>query len=236
MPDPTPTPLAPKKHLRPKDAATILLLRKRAGEAEILLGCRSDKHVFMPNQYVFPGGRIDRIDYGMPTAGDLHPLVLAKLTRSLDHKRAQALALSGIRETYEETGLIIGKAGQTQRPRPAWADFCQGGILPDLSQLDYLCRAITPPIRPRRFNARFFVCDGEQVLGTLADRDELLDLQWVTLDAAFKLQIPPITAVVLKELVGYLKAGPTAPFSDRPVPVYHQRNGKWQQDWDRVDG
>src|SRR2546430_16826219 len=47
-------------YMRPRDAATLILVRQRGKVPEVLLGCRDAKHAFMPNRYVFPGGRVDR--------------------------------------------------------------------------------------------------------------------------------------------------------------------------------
>ena len=45
--------------VRPKDAATLLIVRRGAGEPRVLMGQRSAQHKFMPNKFVFPGGKVD---------------------------------------------------------------------------------------------------------------------------------------------------------------------------------
>ena len=74
------------------------------------------------------------------------------------HRRiARALALAAIRETFEETGLAIGVPdhGAPGKPPPgAWSRFAATGVTPALDAIDFLAGAITPPGRPRRFDAR----------------------------------------------------------------------------------
>ena len=65
--------------LRPKDAATLIVLRRDLGGIRVLMGRRSDAHVFMPGSVVFPGGRVDRSDRYGPALDALHPTVAEKL-------------------------------------------------------------------------------------------------------------------------------------------------------------
>src|SRR4029079_1450361 len=95
--------------LRPRDAATLILVRRTGKVPEILLGCRDAKHAFMPNRYVFPGGRVDRADAFVPVASPLRPHVDAKLQLAASATRGRALAGAGVRETFGETGLLLAK-------------------------------------------------------------------------------------------------------------------------------
>ena len=198
----------PKKALRPKLAASLILRRTRAsGETEILLGRRSGGHVFMPQKYVFPGGRVDRSDGYAPLAGEPKHAVRETLCRVLSKRRARAAAAAALRETAEETGLIVGRPGVIEKPKPEWRPFADAGALPDAEPLDLVARAITPPGRPRRFDAFFFTTDIEAVHGStdLAGSGELEDLRWVGLPDAHELDIPIITRFVLSELDAHLK-------------------------------
>ena len=98
-------------YLRPKDAASILLMDRSTSGIRVLMGKRSSAHVFMPDVYVFPGGKRDREDSTLPFAGDLHPVVLDNLMRASSgtrsQRRARALALAALRELHEETGLRV---------------------------------------------------------------------------------------------------------------------------------
>ena len=209
-------PSAPKPP-RIRDAATLVLVRMRGKTPEVLMGERSSGHVFYPHHYVFPGGRVDRSDGYVSPATTLRPEVMTRLSRSASPRRAQALALAAVRETFEEAGLILGaSADRPKRPPKGWGPFYDTGYGPALDGLTYIYRAVTPPGRPRRFNARFFVADYEQVAATAdVDQDELLKLHWRDLDSALDLKIRPITAIVLKEIKQRLADGDL--YDDRPV-------------------
>nr|WP_241095105.1 NUDIX domain-containing protein [Marinicauda algicola] len=194
--------------MRPKLAASLILTRKRhRGEVELLLGRRSGGHVFMPQKYVFPGGRVDRRDGFAPLASEPREQVREVLSRVLPERRVRAAAAAAIRETAEETGLLIAEPGRIEKPKPEWAPFAEAGAAPSAEPLDIVARAITPPGRPRRFDAFFFRADAEAVHGgtELAGSGELEDLRWVSLEEAGSLDIPIITRFVLAELDAHLK-------------------------------
>lgn len=202
------------KHKRPKLAAALIITRTRAnGQIETLLGRRSTGHVFMPSKYVFPGGRVDRGDGYAPLANEPRAEVRNILTRVLSEHRARAAAAAALRETAEETGLLIAKPGEIKRPRAQWRPFSQNGVKPDAGALDVIARAITPPGRPRRFDAWFFQVDLSAVHGSdePTESSELEDLRWVTLEQAHKLDIPIVTRFVLTELEARFES------PDRPV-------------------
>ncbi len=98
--------------LRPRDAATLLLLRRDEGKVQVLSGRRSDRHKFMPGVYVFPGGRRDPTDSRILVSGSLAETIALKLAYKsgarMTPARMRALAVAAIRETYEEAGLAIG--------------------------------------------------------------------------------------------------------------------------------
>jgi len=226
----------PYPNRRPKDAATIMVLRRDAHATRVLMGRRSDKHAFLPGKVVFPGGSTDRADYHAPFSKDLHPQVIAKLTVNMrgrtSPRRAQALALSAIRETYEETGVLLGNAcadPPTMR-NAAWRDFLSHGVLPDLAPLRLVARAITPPRFKRRFDARFFAVFEDAVFSEVAVPDkELLDPAWLTIEEARNNPLPDITRAVLGELEQRLVADRNL-HADEPVPFYHMINGRFRRD------
>jgi len=174
--------------VRPRDAASLVILRqRRRGPAEVLLGRRASRHRFMPNVFVFPGGRLDRRDLQTPVSQDLRPSVAGRMQQKWSAQKARGLAVAAVRETHEETGLRIGSM--------------QGDALhPDLSGLDYIARAITPPSNPIRFHARFFVVDAEQTEGRITDSHELSELQWQPLNQALRMPIVDVTEFVLQEI------------------------------------
>ncbi|MGP1274406.1 MAG: NUDIX domain-containing protein [Caulobacterales bacterium] len=205
---------------KPALAASLILTRQRAnGTTEILFGRRSGDHVFMPRKYVFPGGRVDRADGYAPLASEPAGPVREVLTRCMTERRARAAAAAAIRETAEETGLLIGESGTISRPRPAWQPFAAAGLAPAAAPLDLVARAITPPGRPRRFDAWFFRAP-EEAVAARADAftaSELEDVRWVPLEETGSLDLPIITRFVLAELAGHMK-GPAPVRCARVTP------------------
>jgi len=188
---------------RPKDAATLILIRQDQNEPRVLMGRRSSRHSFMPEKYVFPGGRVDPQDGRVRACSEL----TSETYRQLSYKSRRiprAFALTAIRETFEETGLLIGKSARMPASAPTgWQALYDLDIAPCLENLTFIGRAITPPYRPKRFDARFFMARAEQVL--LDDRPpmdgaELSDLQWVTLREALALDLPNVTRFMLHEI------------------------------------
>lgn len=188
---------------RPKDAATLILLRRDASHPRVLLGKRSGRHAFMPDKYVFPGGRVDPQDGRAPSLTELLPETEAKLKIKC-RRSPRAFALTAIRETFEETGLIVGEAREIGGARPVgWHEYYDLGAAPCLKALSFFGRAVTPPYRPKRFDARFFFGFAEDLLiDERAPRDgaELSDLQWVTLKDAISLDLPSVTRFMLGEI------------------------------------
>jgi 8-oxo-dGTP pyrophosphatase MutT (NUDIX family) len=221
---------------RPKDAATLILVDRSSKEPKVLLGRRHHGHVFMPGKFVFPGGRLDKADRLVRPAAALHPETEKKLMRgvpTISAVRARSLALTAIRETFEETGLLLGRrsdAGASGLDGP-WAEIARLGYAPDLSGLHFIARAITPPRRPRRFDTRFFSVDASAVAyraeGVVHADAELVELVWLPIAEARQLDLPTITAVVLQELEARVAAG----FGhDLPVPFYRMLHGKFQRE------
>lgn len=224
MPEETPQ---KRRAARPRDAATLVLVRTQRKKLCVLMGLRHSRHKFMPDQYVFPGGRVDRSDGYVPAATELRPHVAKRLSRAASPHRARALAMAAVRETFEETGLILGEPVQSMPGRlpEGWREFYETGYAPALHGLEYIHRAITPPFRPIRFNARFFLASGDAVTGKLAGSGELLDLRWIPVDKALELPTPGIQEIVLQHLASHADET-SAMLKPRRVPVRRMRYGK----------
>lgn len=211
--------------LRPKDAATLVLVRREGGTARVLMGQRHGNMAFMANKYVFPGGRLDPGDMRIAVTHGLRPEVAARAALGTSLARARGLALAAIRETFEETGILLGeRAARVPRTRaPAWKKFFAHGIVPRLDTLQMIARAVTPPNRTRRFDARFFMADASLIAHTLdgAETEELLTPAWLTVDEARALDLPSITRTVLDEVEARLGGE-----QDRPAPFYRFTRGK----------
>jgi 8-oxo-dGTP pyrophosphatase MutT (NUDIX family) len=226
------------KVLRPRDAATLMIIDQSVGEPRILLGKRRMDVAFMAGKYVFPGGRVDRSDHGVTAADELPAREIRKLLHEMkgavSTSRARALALAAIRETFEEAGLIIGKpltdASKTPAASGPWSAFFAHGFAPALGSLTFFARAITPPGRSRRFDARFFAVDASAIAKRVEITDgELSGLDWMPIEAARRLDLPNITRVVLEDLGDSLAAGPASPRAAQAT-YYYQRNGSFRRD------
>lgn len=215
-----------------RNAATVLVVRRRASGPEILMGQRGAAAVFMPSKYVFPGGAVDRADATVPLARPLSALCQSRLEQHSEPGLSTALAACAIRELFEETGLMLGAPSPWPGEVPTdWQAFAQAGYQPDAELLTFIFRAITPSGRPRRFDARFFLTDAEYIAGNADDfsraSDELSHLHWVPIAEARRLNLPFITEVVLAEVAQLLASGTapeSVPFFDNSgaVPAFHR--------------
>lgn len=213
-------------NVRPRDASTLIIVDRSGATPKVLLGKRHHAHKFMPGKFVFPGGRMEANDRLMPIAAGLNPVTEHYLIQNMQRPsaaRARGLALAAIRETFEETGLLLGARRNDAPPAPAgpWAEFASAGYYPDLSVLHFIARAITPSRRPRRFDTRFFAVDAStiahRVENVVHSEAELVEMIWLPIAEARSLDMPTITGVVLQELEARVAAG----FGhDLPVPFY----------------
>lgn len=205
-----------------KDAASIVLLDNRGEEPCILMGKRAAKHKFMPNIYVFPGGRVDYADrfgpVGRTYQDDTLDLLMQQMRGRTTALRAQMMGLAAIRETFEEVDLKIGIESDTvhKTTNPSWSAFCKEGLKADLSKLSYIARAITPPGQNRRFDTRFFMADVSRYLDhqQAQSSEELEDVRWVTFEETKELPLHFITKRILlsaKNALEGLQSGKTQP-------------------------
>lgn len=209
--------------VRPRNAASLILMRHRRGAIEVLLGRRARAHSFLPGFYVFPGGRLDATDRRVTPASPLRPEVARLVAHSCPPTSAQAYALAAVRETSEEVGLVIGGPAAEGVAPPPWRGFAEAGLAPALDALDYVGRAITPPEAPIRYHNRFFIAEASHAKGRLESNGELLDLGWRTVDDALALGLVDVTEFMLGEAAQLFADGPT---SDRRTPLFGYRNGR----------
>jgi 8-oxo-dGTP pyrophosphatase MutT (NUDIX family) len=227
-------PISPRP-VKPKAAASLILVDKSEAVPHVLMGRRHAKLRFMPGKFVFPGGRVEPADEAIAAADSLSESVAARLAVR-NHRGApspRALALAAIRETFEETGLLIGAKTTTPADQApdAWRCFVRLGYVPRIGQLTFLARAVTPAHLPRRFDTRFFVADASSIshrIDGIAHADaELTELAWLPIAEAQKLDVGTITGAILLELARRLNAGLA---EDSPVPFFRTRNRRFLRD------
>ena len=210
-----------KATIKPRDAATLILVRFDGPSPRILMGQRHSGHAFMPNKYVFPGGRCEVSDGHLMVENEGAPVTLQKLKLRMgakpSHRKARGVLVAALRETFEETGLLAGRA--------------TADAAPDLTGLIYFARAITPPGRSRRFDSRFFVANADIVSNLDAphplENEELLRINWVTLAEALGLNLPSITRDILLLLQPYLAQNRLPPAAC-PVSFQYNRGKSWR--------
>lgn len=217
----------------PRDAATLMLIDRSGPQPKVLLGRRHDSHKFMPGKFVFPGGRIEALDRAMTAVSELHPDTQTKLLErvaSPSPEMARGFALAAVRELAEETGLLLGAKGDAPPVTPGeiWTEFAKAKVHPDLGQIHFIARAITPPKRPKRFDTRFFTADAsaiaDKIEGVVGPDSELVELVWAPIEDAAHFDMPTITGVVLEELGARVAAGMA---HGLPVPFYYMQDQKF---------
>jgi 8-oxo-dGTP pyrophosphatase MutT (NUDIX family) len=206
--------------VKPKSAATLLIVRRDGPKPRVLMGRRHGGHSFMPDRWVFPGGRIDPADYRAPFATDLAPDAAAVFDAYLQPGKGRALALTAIRETWEEAGLLLGKPAPVRPVAGPWRPFVEQGVLPTLDALQVFARAVTPPAVAKRFDTWFLMADAERLtsLERQADCGELDQIAWVEFDEATSLPLPTVTRVMIKEAFARLDD------PSRPKPFLRYRD------------
>lgn len=195
----------------PSPAATLLLLRPESRGFSVFMVQRHKASAFMPNMWVFPGGRVE------PGDG----LVPAEHTRGGERAigrfgfapvEGRAVLVAGVRETFEEAGLWLGQDAPPDDAREALAHqqvsfdalLARHGSVLDLDALHGWARWVTPVGEPRRFDTTFLVAVAPEGLGR-HDSRETVDSGWFTprevLDAGVgRMGLAPPTWWTLGEL------------------------------------
>lgn len=206
-----------------RDAACLILVDRADAAARMLMGRRRSSQIFLPNKWVFPGGRVDDDDRRLANTlcRDALP----------DVAQRHAFALAAVRETFEETGLLLQSAERgLVDPPSGWQAFARCGGAPDIARLTPVARAVTPPGRPRRFDTWFFMADWIPGENQAREPDgELLDLNWFTLDGARGLDLPIITRQIVDDVATLL--GEDAREAPQRIPFYFQDKDRYRREY-----
>jgi len=210
---------SPWRAARPRAAASLVLVREGPAGPEVLLGRRGAGARFMPGRYVFPGGRVQRSD-ASPWAGE----AAAAEPRLLAHARA------ALRETFEETGLLIARPAANGAPAGGASEveraLAARLLAPALDALRPIGRAITPSRSPIRFHARFFLADGALAVGPLAIGEELEDLRWCAVGERVPAPMSDVTQFMLRHALAVWRG--EAPDG---LPLYRYVRGLRRVQW-----
>lgn len=219
----------------PRDASTVVLLREGDGQQgglEVYLLRRASVMAFAPGSCVFPGGSVDPRDaesvtgWTGPTAEDWGDLL------GTTPQRARALVCAAVRETFEESGVLLAGSGpgsvvddttgedweddrrRVEAREVAFSEVLQRrGLLLRTDLLRWWGSWITPVQEPRRYDTRFFLAvlpEGQVTRDVSSESDQVV---WLSVrdvldqvDAGRLSMLPP-TYVTCLELLGFRSTG-----------------------------
>jgi len=216
----------------PRPAASLVLLRGlEAGldNLDVLMGRRPESARFMPGIYVFPGGALDPSDRDIAAHALGPDIAPPHLLRTAEAESAAGLLWAALRETWEETGVLVGRPGLSPpglsppggATDAALSAYREAGLGPVGVPIHYIARAITPPISPIRFDTRFFLAFEADAHGIPAASDELSSVDWVQAgDALASPDVRGISKFVLRHALSLLAGGTDLRAPDRMVPRY----------------
>ena len=213
----------------PRHAATVVLLRDGADGVEAYLLRRQKTMAFAAGMYVFPGGSVDPRDESLPDdawvgprPADWAPILTA------DDALAKALVCAAVRETFEESGVVLAgsdvdnvvadtTADDWETDRLALLDrslslaamLARRGLVLRADLLRPWAHWITPEVEPRRYDTRFFVAalpTGQRTRDVGGEADQVTWARPADALSAFErgeLGMLPPTAFTLGELAAY---------------------------------
>jgi 8-oxo-dGTP pyrophosphatase MutT (NUDIX family) len=213
----------------PRLSASLLIVDRSRPEPHFLFGRRHNRHVFMPNRYVFPGGKVDGCDSRIKppiamNAAD-HAIIEAHLSGRHHAVGAHAVGICAIREAWEESGNLIGKPAVFETKYIQWQAFVENDMAPDLSALRLLARAITPASMPYRYDTWFFLMFRDSIalsVDVCGPESELDHQIWASEAQIQTFDLPSITRMILREAVLRLKTDPEL-VRDQQIPMFASR-------------
>ena len=228
------------KPTKPKDASTLIIIRKNKKKTFVLMGQRPMQSRFMPGVYVFPGGVTEKEDLQAYKFFKLKPnkKVNKKAIKSYSNLHCQSLLLTAIRETAEETGLYLAEADRSlSKPfinsESSWNHFTEKSYIPSIHKLLFFGRAITPSKLKIRFHARFFLAFYEDFIGNLKANRELENLDWIVLNEAKNKKIADVTEFMLDEIIK-LNNNYSNLSNKKFFPMFTWRKNKRWIKWDKI--
>lgn len=228
------------KPSKPRDASTLIIIKKKHKKTFVLMGQRSMRSRFMPGVYVFPGGVREKEDLEAYKFFKLKPnkKINKKIIKSYSEIYCQSLLLTAIRETAEETGLYLAKKNinslkQFSNNESTWNHFSKKSYIPSIHKLFFFGRAITPSMLKIRFHARFFLAFCEDFVGKLKANGELENLNWINLADAKQNKIADVTEFMLDEIIK-LNNNYNSISNKKKFPMFTwKKNRRWIK-WDTI--
>ncbi len=218
----------------PQDAATVVLMREVPGigtKPEVLMLKRRADAAFAAGAYVFPGGMLDAEDWipaSLALSHDWPPeAAAARLQDVKPASKALGFWITALRETFEETGILLARYADGQLWEPTPAERAQiasqrralqrgeapfATIMHDLERflatdlLLYFAHWITPETRPLRFSTRFFLASVPRGLEAQPDHVEVVEHIWISPEDALQqrahgdMEMMTVTTKILQTL------------------------------------
>jgi 8-oxo-dGTP pyrophosphatase MutT (NUDIX family) len=189
-----------------RHAASVLLLREAGGDIEVLLTRRHENMAFMGGMWVFPGGTLCPADESTEALRLIPDAARSRCPRMHDPEgnvlpdtTCMALAIAAIRETFEESGVLLAmttdgqhcdqqrlarlrqrRSGIVSQPQLFATSLQEEHLLLDMSALVYWSHWITPSSMPKRFDTRFFLARLPQDQVAAVDASEAIEMEWMT--------------------------------------------------------
>ena len=201
------------KIVKPVDAGSLVIYQMKGQRIQVLMGRRGSKAKFQPGFYVFPGGVLEKSDHKAKFTNKIDQNSIKYMAVGNKASKANSLALTSIREAYEEVGLVFGKRipSTEKKTDGKWEYFQKNNICPDLGVLEYLGRAITPNYLPIRYHARFFSINIKHLLTKETADGELEDIKWVDLEETDTVKMMGVQKMILNVLKTRLCTGELRP-------------------------
>ena len=192
----------------PRLAATVIPLRQGAAGPEVLMLRRTGRARYMAHAYVFPGGAVDAGDADLPRQGG------EANEQRMGRSDARAVMAAGLRELYEEAGLLLANGALPLEARAqllgaelGFGQLCAAhGLSLQLDRLGLWAHWLTPEDQPIRFDAWFFVTQLPADAVAEHDRSETVESLWIAPQRAIERSwqggffLPPPTFRTLEEL------------------------------------
>lgn len=230
---------------KPLDASTVLILRDSQvqGGLEVFMIRRHAKSSVLGGAYVFPGGKVDAADFSAHLLNrvdaDLGQLIAQLNEHDLSEQAAAALYIAAIRETFEESGVLLthtplpgGLAAQESAVAQNFATLVeQHAITLAVQDLVPFSRWITPKmpsVMSKRFDTRFFLVKDPQFQVAKHDNHEAVDSAWLSPTLALRrywdneIELAPPQIMSLANLARFESAAAAIEYARGRVPAFIQ--------------
>ncbi len=223
--------------IKPKDAASVIIIKHYKGKLYTLMGRRPLDSKFMPGVYVFPGGALEKDDFYIGKHYNLKNNLSNLKNKTYSNNHSIAIQLAAIRETAEETGLFLGKKSNIKNikrfpKKNIWSEFYNKSLIPDIDKLIFLGRAITPSFMRIRFHARFFIALSDNFEGEIKSNGELEKLDWIDIKKVRSMNIADVTEFMIEQVMK-LEGNFKKILKNYKHPMFTWRNKKKWVKWEK---